>query len=888
LVRALKPVSVSLLLALGFFIQFHFLANYPQPMLFGDPAAYYRVGVIFRDAFIELRAGRPPEEILETVRPYIYLVGVGSIYGSLEALRGQIRSLVSGFEGDSSLKEIEWLKPVPFFRLAFAFINTAGMLGCFLLARELAGWPAGLLALGGSVVYPSFALQTGRIFPEPIFCLFFVASTFCYVRAVRTEGRAWMAAAGLLLSAGFFFRAQLMNFFPFFVGAAFAVSLPFWIRSKRSRLALTLVLSVLPSMVVWGLLSRVASEDFSELEKFGFFTFPQQQRYPYGFWMLLDTDGWLVYQLKQDPFYLAMAKEAVSDPDLMRSRRRQYGFTLRYVASRARESMLLVLDNVYRLYDRPANNFQWDYPFSRRHQSLYQKAIVLLAVTGMVAFAVESLPLAGLAFVPLTLAALFGLSTPQPRYGQPAVFVFIAVAAAFVVSIAARWPLFREYGRRGRAWFGGLAALGVLLLAVGELLRMPLPEAGRWARAAGTLALMGLPFVLAGIGFARSRRHAVALMGVWAALGGIVAAHLARDRSWHEIAIELGERTPTVEQEILLSAESLGKLRTGTQAFILFDVHAAAGTLEATTVEVDGKTFPGSEIFPAMPNMGESTTIGGRNPRRYRQWWAFPLGNDLIPRSAPTTLRIRLTASGREPIRLYGDRFDGQDRVYDGPSFGNWPRVSAQKMEYDGDYRLPVTEPLASEGTRSFLVDKKGNRTPFNGVLRLRVVTLTSNLARYEWESDTGPAPGLRSALAFFGYSNGSKPADLWVEANRAVSFPLGKKEDFEVSRPPYRLCHRAEHREGGNAYGGYVLEVPAGPHARPFSLTVVMLSGMSLEPLFFSVDGERSPSDLRALAADCGVSPDVALVNGFSRILDASQNSYPTDTGRWSTKNVF
>jgi hypothetical protein len=82
--RTLKTLCIASLLAVGFFIQFHFLANYPQPMLFGDPAAYYRVGVILRDSFDELRGGEPFAEVFESARPYIYLVGVASVYGGQE------------------------------------------------------------------------------------------------------------------------------------------------------------------------------------------------------------------------------------------------------------------------------------------------------------------------------------------------------------------------------------------------------------------------------------------------------------------------------------------------------------------------------------------------------------------------------------------------------------------------------------------------------------------------------------------------------------------------------------------------------------------------------------------------------------------------------------
>ena len=38
--------------------------------------------------------------------------------------------------------------------------------------------------------------------------------------------------------------------------------------------------------------------------------------------------------------------------------------------------MLLVLDNVYRLYDRPANDYKWDYPIPYGAQVALQRTIV--------------------------------------------------------------------------------------------------------------------------------------------------------------------------------------------------------------------------------------------------------------------------------------------------------------------------------------------------------------------------------------------------------------------------------------------------------------------------------------------------------------------------------
>ncbi|HEX9642366.1 MAG TPA: hypothetical protein VGB13_13760, partial [Candidatus Krumholzibacteria bacterium] len=524
------------------------------------------------------------------------------------------------------------------------------MLGVFVLARELSRSHAGgLVALGLAAFYPSFSLQIGRLFPEWIFAGVFVWSAYCYAVAVRRSSYPWMAAAGLLLGGGFFLRAQLMNYFPILLGLGLALSAPLWLRASRTRrLALVLVVACLPSIAAWRLVAHSARGDFSKIQEFGFYMFPEQQLYPYGFWMLMEADGWMgAYQLRDDAFYYAMREAAKEDTELLRSRPRQFAFTARYVTARLGESILLVLDNIYRTYDRPANNFQWDYPFSTAVQSWYQKAVVVLALAGMAAFAVESAPLAGVFFVPLCLALLFGLGTPQPRYGQPSMLIVLAVAGALVATLARRWPEARNAASRHRRAVIAAAVAGLVLYVAGSALRVPLPASARVVRGVATLSLLVVPFLATWMAFGRSRRQAVGLAASWSALALLVSAHLMRDRNWHALEMRLGPKDPGVQQEIHLSAEALSKLRTASQAFVLFDVHAPSGDLSGTEVEINGVRFDGTQLLPAMPRLGESTSAGGRNPKQYRQWWALPIerSSEVLPKTAPGVLSVSFTVS---------------------------------------------------------------------------------------------------------------------------------------------------------------------------------------------------------------------------------------------------
>src|SRR5262249_62033167 len=108
--------------------------------------------------------------------------------------------------------------------------------------------------------------------------------------------------------------------------------------------------------------------------------------------------------------------------------------------------------------------------------------------------------------------------------------------------------------------------------------------------------------------------------------------------------------------------------------------------------------------------------------------------------------------------RLFGDRFSGQGSRYEGPSFGDWPHLSAARLEYDGDYRLPVRTELASVSTQSVRVEDDGARRSLREVYRIRVVTLRSDEGRLSWEYD---APAAASCHAFRAYSGTRGAADL-------------------------------------------------------------------------------------------------------------------------------
>jgi len=176
-VRTIQAAVVAILLVAGFVVQVHFLAAYPQPILFGDPGAYYVVGQKLQQAWAGLLSGESAAVVFDSIRGLLYFAGVGALYGIIDAVRPQ---------------------DIPYFRVVLAAFNTLAMLGCFLLARRLSGlYLGGLAALAIAFVYPSFSVQTGRLFPDPVTGCFLVWSAWCYLEAVHRRSRKWMFASGL-------------------------------------------------------------------------------------------------------------------------------------------------------------------------------------------------------------------------------------------------------------------------------------------------------------------------------------------------------------------------------------------------------------------------------------------------------------------------------------------------------------------------------------------------------------------------------------------------------------------------------------------------------------------------------------------------------------------
>ncbi|HYU42615.1 MAG TPA: hypothetical protein VEQ84_10730, partial [Vicinamibacteria bacterium] len=407
------------------------------------------------------------------MRGLFYLAGVGTVFGVLDALR----------PGDTAL-----------LRDVMALANTAAMLGVFVLARRLSGSRAGgLVALALAVGYATFAVQTGRLYPDPLTAALLVWAGAAYAGGISLRSRRRLAGAGGLLGLALLLRAQVLEYIVAVIALSLLATVRWWWRTREGRaLVSAFLVGLSPALVAWaGIRWAVGGRD--DVVRMGQVTF--RPTYPFGFWQQLETDGWTgPYRFKQDPFYKAMEAQArAGDPDLLRSRGKQLAFTLRYVAARPLTSLLLVLDNAYRLYDRPANDYKWDYPYPYPLQVFGQRAIVVLGLAGAALLVAEQPALAGVFLIPIALAVLHGLVFPWPRYNVPAMPLLIASAGVFVVRAAADAPW---RAPRARRVLLTVAAPAVVTLALAVLVRGALPEAARVGRVLGILLVVALPSVV--------------------------------------------------------------------------------------------------------------------------------------------------------------------------------------------------------------------------------------------------------------------------------------------------------------------------------------------------------------------------------------------------------
>ena len=641
-----RPARVSRLTALAFASSLALtgvqLLVFEQPLPMGDPAAYFEMGGRFAGAFARLGSPLGLGPILSDIQPYLALPATGLLYGLLRLIGGL--GVIYAAQA-----------------LAMA-ITVAGLVS--ICETEISP-RAARIALGVTLLHPSFSILPGIVQPEPFILAAWALAALVTLGALRagldTRG---LLGAGILVGLGLALHPQGLSF----LLLAFGLCLLPWLLDLKRRPAL-LVAALLGGFSV--LLPVAAAERFSKplayvLDKqYGFFAYTS--RHPLGFWLYLDSDGWQGPLRIEDTTYqkelIAMKGEGATSST--------FADVARFVSRHPGASVQTVLTNLHRLWHQPDNPFAVPFVLPYGLQVLLQRGLVVLFVIGLPSLLSSRLAILALPF------AMLSMTYPAyhifNKYATPAL-PFTVIGAALVID-----RLVSERGRQ-RALVAGLAcaALGALLPAT---LFAQLGMSGGWFMVlVRDLRWLGLGVALVSAirnwgSDARSRGLA-AVIGIVVLLGSSIAAG-RNDTTRGAWSISLDS---PFEAVCRIPPEGMAATSQGSP-WILIDAQSDDGL--APRIEANGLAL--EPPVPTMPTFGLASVRGRRDPATFRQIWRTRIDESLI---ASGDLRIRV--SGEAGTRVFGDIRAGGG----GPrlSIGNWPYLSVYRLMHEGQYRLPTFE----------------------------------------------------------------------------------------------------------------------------------------------------------------------------------------------------
>ena len=840
----------------------YFLRHYPQAAPFD---IYYNVGLRLMRDLTGSRSVGDLWNALRAMRGLAYLGAAGVLYGPWAILA----------PGD-----FQWM------REGLAIVDAlnlvlAGALVLRWTRSRLAAFATALLWL----TFPGFTLNLVRGYPEPLVVLCFLLSLLAFTVGERRGRLALHALSGLLFLYSIFIRVQVMPFFLLVSGVLLAVAARWALAPSHRRRTIAFLAGALPVIAVWALL-RIEVDDPARLESFSFHAF--QRAYPHGFWLYLDTDGWMgPYSLRQYPFYLALVEGAGGEPALLTSSARQWVFAGRYVLRHPDESARTVLINLYRFFARPTNDYKWDFPYPYAGQVLVQVVVSLVGLAGLVRCRRPGVPWALLATYAVTFSLLYAISHVEPRYHLPVMAVLLMTAGLWLDDARA-WTTRASPRRRAVLVALATASLSVPPWWLSGVTSRPLAVALHHAAVIGAAAALFVFFRGMGIGEAGGARIAATAVGVLAAACALAVG--LTDVSWH------GRRVPlppgaAFRQRIVLGDEGQRALRSAGETFAIFDLARVGSDQRCLRVDVNGEGHAGEALFPAMPHFPLATTAGGRDPAWFPQWWALPLSTaERQGLGAGVEITLSVSPACRNTAMTLGleDFLRDGGRDYEGPSFGDWRKVSVYRLLYDGEHRLPVRRRRDGIERRSGRVEE-GRWEPLRQDLRIGLLVLPPGGARLDWE--TAPArEGGATRVAFRAESGRGGEAVLRVGPPGSapeLSFPLASREPFTREAGPIRISYAPEALGEDRAEGLYVVRVPGSlVHAgEPLRLSVRVPMRLSTDERYFAVRPTSAAPDAQRVLGESG---DGRLLEGFGRFIDATRNSYPGDTGPWEIAAVF
>jgi hypothetical protein len=671
----------------------------PQPLVIGDPSAYYDIGQRFA---AQIAGGRGPGHLADAVqalRPYGGLAATGILYGAL---------LIAGE------------------RLAVIYVAHALAVGgaVFFLVRAAARIGGRRLALGVgllAVVHPTFPILCGIVQPEPVILLLWTLALDLVSRAREEGSPRRFAQAGLCFGLGLALHPQGMWFLLAALVLVAVARAAVLVRAPVRHWMVAFAFGLLPVAVAtaagetWARPARQVLD-----ERHGFWAYTA--RVPLGFWLYIDTDGWQGPLRIDETRYARGLREAEAGGARLGFLGR-VAYTARFAIDNGASSARIVLRNLHRLLAFPDNPFRRDWILPHPLQVAGHRAVVVLFLLAIpLALAGRAAPIV----VPVVLlAATYPLYHVFNKYAVPATPFLLLGAALALERLAFVEPR--------------VVAFGVALLAAGlgaglrpgELVLRGTPaEAAMVATEALYVGGTAAAFVLAVRHWAvdGAGRAAGALAGVLLlAACGAAAWGDARTRRI-EVALDR-----EVRHEIALDPESQARLFSAREAWLFLDLHLPDGFGSGLRLSFDGgAVIEGGDLRPTMPRYGLATLRGGRDPRVFPQWWAVPFRPDML-RDGRLGLGLK-DATGR--ARLFGDLGTPPSVGVDpGLSLGQWPFTSVYRLMHDGEYRLATRQALG--GSRKSAVAARA----LPGSLGVRLVILDTGPGGPPWAGGLSPRP---------------------------------------------------------------------------------------------------------------------------------------------------
>ena len=756
----------------------------PQPLIIGDPGAYYDMSARFRDAW---RSPPGLGEALYDLRPYAGLAFTATLYALLRLIRDEPSTLYVA-------------QSLAMGGAVFFFVRAA--------ARAFGARAA--IATGGlAVSYATFPIICGIVQPEPFILLLW---SFAFDRTVAVGQGAparSLVPAGLAFGVGLALHPQGLWYL---LAAAVLLLLPFVVLLRRPLVRRGLsffALGLLPVAVATAVGERWARPAVHVLDdRYGFFAYTSP--YPLGFWLFLETDGWQAGQRLDETRY---AREflTLQEQGEIRGGTEAWAFTLRFVARHSKESLRAVLRNLYRLYARPDNPFHrtWILPYGL--QVAWHRALIvglLLSVPLLLRSA------SGPALLPVgMLAATYPLYHIFNKYALPAT-PFILVGAGVLV---ARLMTVRP---RLVSTALGVAALGAWVPPAALVFNgLPAPAA-RWGLLVALLGGLAAAFLywLRGEATTWSARFLGGLGAV--ALLLALAGHAWDDPSWRAFTVGAHEAP---RQEIAFGAEDVARLRAARESYLAVSLQLDDGDPSDLRLEFDGGlVVDGAALEPAMPPFGLATFRGGRDPRAFPQWWLLRWQPAML-----TAGRMGLTLRGDAGSRLAGDVGADPPRSHHGLSLGDRPYLSVYRLMHDGEYRLPVHQATEISDRRAL---RKG--TPFAGTYGVRLVILDDDAGGAAWQS--APAPAGHVVVAVWARAGRQARAEMTTPSG-VLPFELGGTGPWRGTGGELRYAATGE-------YEGWYLLRTSNPRPGPVTVSVRPRQEMLSVPKYFLPEARPAP----------------------------------------------